>query len=105
MTFKAPDGTVFQKKKEWRDYMMANYYSFKDKKNENLVKNPGDVDGQVFDIADCDNSTLVIMDVCEQVQIDNCNNCRIFIGACASSIFIRNCNNCVFYSACRQLRL
>ena len=87
--------------------MMATFYTFKDKKNltEPLVKNPGDIDGQMFDIGDCENSTLVIMDNCEQVQIDQVNNCRIFIGACASSIFIRNCENCVFYTSCRQLRL
>ena len=105
--FKAPDGKEFTSKAEYRDYMMANYFSYKNKKNEvnPLLKMPGDVDGQVFDIADCENSTLVVMDKTEQVQIDNCNNCRIFIGSCSSSIFIRNCNNCEFYTVCRQLRL
>lgn len=105
--FKTPDGKEFNSRAEWRDYMMATFYTFKDKKNltEPLVKNPGDIDGQMFDIGDCENSTLVIMDNCEQVQIDQVKNCRIFIGACASSIFIRNCENCVFYTSCRQLRL
>ena len=105
--FKTPDGKEFNTRAEWRDYMMATFYTFKDKKNlpEPLVKNPGDIDGQMFDIGDCENSTLVIMDNCEQVQIDQVKNCRIFIGACASSIFIRNCENCVFYTSCRQLRL
>ena len=85
--------------------MMATFYTFKDKKEGTHVKNPGDVDGQQFDIGDCENCTLVIMDHCEQVQIDMLKNCRVFVGACASSIFIRNCENCVFYTSCRQLRL
>ena len=85
--------------------MMATFYTFKDKSNETLTKNPGDIDGQMFDIADCTNSNLIIMDNCEQVQIDMVTNSRIFVGACASSIFIRNCSNCVFYTCCRQLRL
>lgn len=87
--------------------MMATFYTFKDKVNEPepLVKNPGEVDGQMFDIGDCENSTLVIMDQCEQVQIDVLKNCRVFVGACTSSIFIRNCENCFFYTCCRQLRL
>ena len=72
---------------------------------EPLIKKPGDIDGQGFDIGDCNNSTLIVMDNCEQVQIDECHNCRIFIGASASSIFIRNCSNCTFYLCCRQLRL
>ena len=105
--FKTPDGKEFTSKAEWRDYMMATFYSFKDKVNvaEPLVKTPGVVDGQMFDIADCENSTLVVMDHTEQVQIDQVKNCRIFLGACSSSIFIRNCENCVFYTCCRQLRL
>lgn len=105
--YRAPDGKEFTSRPEYRDYMMATYYSFKEKRNEAepLVKAPGSIDGQQFDIADCENSTLVIMDNCEQVQIDMVKNCRIFIGACASSIFIRNCEKCVFYTCCRQLRL
>jgi len=105
--FKTPDGKEFSTRAEWRDYMVLNFYSFKNKVDEPapLIKKPGDIDGQGFDIADCVNSTLVIMDNCEQVQIDCCKNCRIFVGACASSIFIRNCENCVFYTCCRQLRL
>eukprot|EP00602_Paraphysomonas_sp_CaronLab_P009657 CAMPEP_0185023132 /NCGR_PEP_ID=MMETSP1103-20130426/5826_1 /TAXON_ID=36769 /ORGANISM="Paraphysomonas bandaiensis, Strain Caron Lab Isolate" /LENGTH=472 /DNA_ID=CAMNT_0027555569 /DNA_START=99 /DNA_END=1517 /DNA_ORIENTATION=+ len=86
---------------------MATFYSFKNKKNESepLIKEPGSIDGQMFDIADCEGSTMVLMDQCEQVQIDEVHKCRVFIGACTSSIFIRNCSNCVFYTCCRQLRL
>jgi hypothetical protein len=107
MPFKTPDGKQFETRAEWRDYMVATFYSFKNKKNESepLIKTPGDIAGQMFDIADCEGSTLIIMDNCEQVQIDACSNCRIFIGACTSSIFIRNCENCIFYTCCRQLRL
>lgn len=106
-TFKTPDGKVFESKAEWRDYMMATFYSVKNRNNEAepIIKNPGDVDGQMFDISDCDGVTIIIMDNVEQTQIDNVKNSRIFIGACASSIFIRNCVNCTFYTACRQLRL
>ncbi len=107
MPFKTPDGKEFATRPEWRDYMMETFYSFKGKKDEAepLIKKPGDIDGQVFNIGDCENCTLVVADLTEQVQIDQVKNCRIFIGACASSIFIRNCENCVFYTCCRQLRL
>ena len=108
-TFIAPDGVIFTSKSFWRDYMVQTYYSFKNKSHIEtstpLMKRPGEVDGQCFEISDCIHSTLVVMDICEQVQIDEVHNCRIFIGACASSIFIRNCTNCVFYTCCRQLRL
>ena len=87
--------------------MMLTFYSFKNKKNEPepLIKLPSSIDGQMFDIADCENSTLVVLDRTEQVQMDQLKNCRVFVGACESSMFIRNCDNCTFYTACRQLRL
>lgn len=87
--------------------MFATFYSYKNRVNEPepLIKKPGEIDGQMFDISDCEGMTIIIMDNCEQVQIDNVKNSRIFIGACASSIFIRNCEGCTFYTACRQLRL
>jgi hypothetical protein len=105
--FKTPDGKEFATRAEWRDYMMLTFYSFKNKVDEPapLIKSPGSIDGQMFDIADCKNSTLVVLDQTEQVQIDVLENCRVFLGACTSSIFIRNCKNCVFYTCCRQLRL
>jgi hypothetical protein len=34
MGFKTPDGKVFETRAEWRDYMMATFYSFKGKKDE-----------------------------------------------------------------------
>ncbi len=86
---------------------MATFYSFKNKYNEPLplIKLPGSIEGQMFDIADCENCTLVVLDHSEQVQIDNLKNCKVFIAACASSIFVRNCTDCTFYTCCRQLRL
>jgi len=107
MPFKTPDGKEFSTRAEWRDYMMSTYYTYKDKIDEPspLLKVPGDIDGQAFEISDCKNTTMAIMDHSEQVQIDNVTGCKIFIGACASSTFIRNCDNCIFYICCRQLRL
>jgi hypothetical protein len=106
-TFKTPDGQEFTDRSEWRKYMMDTFYSFKNKKGSPFpdAKMPGTIDGQMFVIEDCEDTELVVMDHCEQVQIDNVKNSKIFIGACESSIFIRNCENCTFYVACRQLRL
>jgi len=56
-------------------------------------------------ITDCEDTELVVMDHCEQVQIDDVKNSKVFVGACESSMFIRNCTGCTFYIACRQLRL
>ena len=104
---KAPDGKEFENKADFRDYMMEKFLSFKGLKNISnvLIKKSGDVAGQCFEIADCENCQLVVMDHCGQTQIDDLTDCRVFIGACSDSIFVRNCTNCLFYLSCRQLRL
>eukprot|EP00981_Chlorochromonas_danica_P010109 scaffold3044_cov176-Ochromonas_danica.AAC.27 len=58
--FKTPDGKEFTDRSQWKEYMMSTFYSFKNKVDEvqPLIKSPGTIDGQVFDIADCKNSTL-----------------------------------------------
>jgi hypothetical protein len=105
--FKTPDGKEFNSRPEYRDYMMATYYAFKNMKGAPYPPHrlPGSISGQMYDIADCEDTELVVMDHTEQVQIDNVKNSKIFIGACESSMFIRNCSDCTFYIACRQLRL
>jgi hypothetical protein len=106
MVFKVQDGIEFATRQEWRDYMMTTYYSFHDLKSGGPhVKPPGSIDGQMFDIMNCEGVQMIIMDNTEQVQVDNVKNCRIFLGASASTIFVRNCEDCVIFAACRQLRI
>jgi hypothetical protein len=107
MVFKVQDGIEFESKSEWRKYMIETYYSVKNKIDEKhpIVKHPGTINGQSFDIADCSGCRIVVLDQTEQVQIDNVVNCQIFIGASASTVFIRNCEDCTVYSCSRQLRL
>jgi protein XRP2 len=103
--FKAPDGMEFDTKSAYRDYMMEKFFSFKGIQSDLVVKLPGDVDGQVFEISECEDSNLVVMDHVSQLQIDNLKGCRVFIGSCSSSIFVRDCDNCAFYLCCQQLRI
>ena len=76
--FKTPNGKEFDNSSEWRDYMMKTFYSYKDRHNEPepLIKEPGSIDGQMFDIGDCENTTMIILDHCEQVQIDQVPRAR-----------------------------
>ena len=105
MVFKVQDGIEFASRQEWRDYMMKTYYSFHDIVGGQHIKPPGSIEGQGFDIINCEGAVLVVMDSTEQIQIDNCKDCRLFLGASASTIFVRNCENCVIYAACKQLRI
>ena len=107
MVYKVQDGIEFATRAEWRKYMIDTYYSIKNKIDERhpIVKHSGSIGGQGFDIADCTNCRIVIMDNTEQVQVDNLRNCQVFIAACASTIFVRNCEDCTIYCCSRQLRL
>ncbi|OQR84125.1 hypothetical protein ACHHYP_13870 [Achlya hypogyna] len=104
MPFTASDGTEFEDRDAWRKYEFETNFTFKGKKEETLTKLPGQIGGQPFDLADLENCQVLLLDHCDQVQIDNLVNCRVFIGPSSESVFVRNCTNCVFTVACKQLR-
>ncbi|KAG1692719.1 hypothetical protein DVH05_025197 [Phytophthora capsici] len=104
MIFTASDGKTFEDRSAWRLYEFELTYTFRNKKNETLMKLPGQIEGQPFDISDLEGCTVMLLDHINQVQIDNLSNCRVFVGPSSESVFVRNCSNCVFTIACKQLR-
>jgi hypothetical protein len=103
--YTAPDGKGFQKQGEYRKYMMETFYSFKNMSGrKDLVKAPGSVNGQPFELKDLDSCDVQVLCWSSTVQIDRLKNCRVFIGPVESSCFVRNCEGCEFIMACRQLR-
>jgi len=105
MVFTASDGKTFEDRYEYRSYEFALMYTFAGVTDASpRTKAPGSVDGQAFDISDCNGAVLAVCDNSEQVQIDNCDGCKIFVAASSEAIFIRDCKNCTFTIACKQLR-
>jgi len=106
--FTAPDGTKFTDRSKYRKYLMKTMFTFEKKsgqKGENaLVKAPGSVNGEPFDILDLDDCEAAMCGWASQVQVDRCKNSKIMVGPVESSIFVRDCSNCEFTIACRQLR-
>lgn len=75
------------------------------KRNEEvIVKEAGSIDGQQFNVEECKDCDIFLMDHIACVFVDECEGCRIFIGPTMSSVMIRNCKsmNCVV--ACQQFR-
>lgn len=87
-----------KKKPDPKDFMFSNL------KGQVCIKEPGQIDGQMFIIEDCEDCDIYVCDFTAQVQIDYCKNCRIFVGPSESSVFIRNCENCQCIIACQQYR-
>jgi hypothetical protein len=85
--------------------MMKTYYSYCNLSSGEHIKPSNSIQGQMFDIINCSNCQLLVLDSCEQVQIDNCQNCHIFIAASMNTVFARNCENCVFFTCSKQLRI
>lgn len=50
------------------------------------IKEPGQINGQMFIIEDCEDCDIYVCDYTAQVQIDYCKNCRIFVGPSESSV-------------------
>lgn len=74
------------------------------KKGEIITKQAGTINGEQFNIEECEDCDIFLLDHIAQVFIDECSNCRIFVGPVMSSVFLRNCNNCDLQIACQQFR-
>ena len=104
----APDGTKFTDRSKYRKYLMKTMFTFEKKTGQKgpnaLIKAPGSVNGEPFDILDLDDCEAAMCGWASQVQVDRCKNSKIMVGPVESSIFVRDCTNCEFTIACRQLR-
>jgi len=79
-------------------------FVFSNRKAETLIKEPGSIAGQSFNIDNCQDCDIYLLDYSAAVTIDDCQDCRIFIGPCESSVFLRDCRKCNIIVACQQLR-
>jgi len=112
-SFSAPDGTTFETKREWRDYMFAKYYSFTNvdgsgdgsEESKVLTKWPGDVGGQEFHIKNVKSCEVRVLDHIDRLIAEDLEGCRVFVGACEESAVLRRCRDCEVTIACKQIRL
>jgi len=101
----APDGKEFDDEWRMKKYMYETMYSFSNRTHETLVKKPGEIRGQSFDLQNLEDCEVQLLDNSAQVLADKLTNCKVYIGACASDVFIRDCVNCTFTTASKQLRV
>jgi hypothetical protein len=79
-------------------------YCFQKQSGKTLLRAPGSIDRQPFNLEDLTDCTVLLLDTCDQVIVHHLVNCRVFIGPCTGSIFIRECTGCRFTICCKQLR-
>lgn len=79
-------------------------FTFSKRVDEVLIKEEGSIDGQQFNIEECRNCDIFLLDVIATSFIDECHDCRIFVGPVETSLFVRNCTNCSLILACQQFR-
>ncbi|CAE8649542.1 unnamed protein product, partial [Polarella glacialis] len=79
-------------------------YIISKKIGETVIKEEGTIAGEQFNIEECKDCDIFLLDYIATAFIDDCKGCRIFVGPIESSIFIRNCSSCSFIVACQQFR-
>mmetsp|Transcript_92805 Transcript_92805/g.199025 ORF Transcript_92805/g.199025 Transcript_92805/m.199025 type:complete len:348 (+) Transcript_92805:115-1158(+) len=87
-----------KKKLDPKDYLISK------RVGEAIVKQEGVIAGEQFNIEDCKNCDIFLMDYIATAFVDECEGCRIFIGPTESSVMVRNCKSCDFIIACQQFR-
>ena len=80
-------------------------FSFKDQKGQTLVKLPGTINNQVFNMEHLVDCNVYILDVSETIYVDNCVGCNFYVAPVRGSFFMRESQNSTCSVACRQLRV
>ncbi len=102
----ARDGSVFATEREYLKHLAKQgWFECRDLKDGTIVRKPGEMYEQMFEMCKLTNCEIQILDNCNQVIGDYLMNCRGFIGPSSESVFLRDCKNCTFTIACKQLRL
>lgn len=60
-TFTASDGTVFTDRAAYRKYEFELSYVFRSRQGQTLVKRPGTIQGQPFDLSDLDQCEVQLL--------------------------------------------
>lgn len=76
----------------------------KDKKDETIIRTPGQINGNQFVANKLENCKVIVHDFCDSMMIDQCTNCQFVLSAVRGSIFARNCKQCKFAMVCGQFR-
>ena len=76
-------------------------FMFSQKKDEKMMKIPGQIDGRAFNIRYLEDCEASVFDNTAQVNVDQCKNCKLIIGPSKASVFVRDCENCTIYVACQ----
>ncbi|CAE7526954.1 Rp2 [Symbiodinium sp. CCMP2456] len=79
-------------------------YVFSKQTDAVLIRKEGTIDGEQFNLEECKNCDIFLLDTIATSFVDDCHNCRVFIGPVETSVFIRNCTSCSFVIACQQYR-
>jgi len=74
------------------------------KTGEAIVKEEGTICGEQFNIEECKDCDIFLLDHIATAFIDDCIGCRIFVGPVESSVFLRDCKSCDLVIACQQFR-
>uniref|UniRef100_A0A914I9E5 C-CAP/cofactor C-like domain-containing protein n=1 Tax=Globodera rostochiensis TaxID=31243 RepID=A0A914I9E5_GLORO len=89
-----------------RDDLCSNSADFRlaNLSDETRVKEPGQLNGQPFQIEGCEDSLILLLDRTASITVDDSRNCVILAGPCQGSIFLRDCTNILVLAVCQQFR-
>jgi Tubulin binding cofactor C len=93
-SFRAFDGAVFETARACQSYTFEQLYTFRNCVGQKLVKEPGSIAGQPFELSELRDCEVQLLDHSEGVQADDLQDCNVLIGAADNSVFLRNCTGC-----------
>jgi hypothetical protein len=101
---RAPDGSIFSNRTAFVKHV-ERLCRIADAADARLVRYPGEVASQSFEVLRLKGCEVVVLDAVAAVAIEDCDDCRVFVGPCAGAVVVRNCRNCLFTFITQHLRV
>ena len=77
-------------------------FCFKDLKGQTLIKLPGSISNQVFNMKNLNACKVYILDISEDIYVDNCVSCEFYVAPVKGSFVMRHSQNSTCSVACRK---
>jgi len=94
----SPSETGTPQKQDKRNFIFANV------SDQELIKFPGQVNGNPFKLSYLSNCTVWLLDVSATITADNCDNCHFYLGPVYNKVELQDLENCTISVATKEIK-
>jgi hypothetical protein len=79
-------------------------FIFVNASDQELIKYPGQVNGNPFKLSYLSNCTVWLLDVLATINADNCDGCNLYLGPVSNKVELQDLENCTVAVATKEIK-